>query len=122
MLMTLSLLADALAIGLLMASPAWGGVVAGVLVVVYSMAAWNVHYLPSGSCGCFWRLLNAQSRESLVSRNLLLVVSAVMVTAAPEGLTVPAFVWATFLFAVVLATVRVADRQARGRVTVDVKE
>jgi methylamine utilization protein MauE len=73
-LIAASLTADGFAIVLLVLLPRAGAAVSAVLVVLYSLTAWNAHF--QADCRCFWRVLNTSSRVGFLGRNCALLVLA----------------------------------------------
>lgn len=78
-LMSIGLAADLLAASVLIVAAKPGGILAGCLAVVYSVAALPMHDSPGGGCACFWRLFNTSARRGLLARNALLIVAAIAV-------------------------------------------
>ncbi|MDP9206487.1 MAG: hypothetical protein M3P12_13705 [Gemmatimonadota bacterium] len=122
LLIELSLLANGVTAALLIHWPPWGGEVASLLVVAYSIAAWKIHYESSADCKCFWLVMNAESRLGLLWRNGLLLVMAVTVATRGGVMDVRALPWAVIFFGALIATTRLMDRVARRPVPVGLKE
>jgi len=81
-LMGAALLADLLAVGLLVTAPASGGVAAAVLAGGYTVAARGLPDAGEG-CRCLWKVVEARTWQALVARNAALAVLAMAVAVAP---------------------------------------
>ncbi len=102
--------------------PAAGGWLAVALLLVYTVVALGAHggSEPPGSCQCFWRVLDVETKRGLIVRNSLLgcLAAAAAVagllpsmTGGLAALGFVAVVWA-------LAWATVPEMDARGRIAV----
>ena len=115
-LLALSLTADIGEIVLLLGRPALGGVVAFMLVVTYTVAAFPVHGTGGrDGCRCFWRVLNARSRDGMVARNGALgALGLVVATATAQSAEPVVAIWAA-AFLVTLTLLSRVDVTGRAR-------
>ena len=115
LLIAASLIADALALGLLVSAPLVGAVFGAALIAGYSIAARTVHLATSEErCSCFWKGINTSTKLGLMIRNLFLFVLAGLVTVLPPAPTPTGLLWAAGMLTVLFVLARAADRSGSG--------
>lgn len=116
-LFSISAVADICAVVLLILAPRNGGVLAGALVFTYTVAGWSVH---AGGheeqCDCFWRVLNTYTREGLLVRNSLLIVSAILVSTGVSSQQLSGVLWGIALSALIVGSTQFVERRKRSAV------
>lgn len=99
LLMAAALLGDATGVALLVGRPYTGGLVAALLLSVYSVAGVSGYRSPGDRhCRCVWKILDTASRLTFLSRNVLLFLFAVAVALVRPTSSVLGLGWGlTFL-------------------------
>lgn len=83
-LMSLSFVADLVAVVLLVVVPSLGGVAGAALLLAYTGAAWRLHdATQAGPCRCFYGLLNTSNGTAFLLRNTLLFTIALTTLLEP---------------------------------------